>query len=201
MEASDSPLPRLLPEVGGPWSRWPDPSKGGAVARTSSAPHGQRPLDRTVRPVKLKPHDPLSIATEVTRYAARLREAQRPGECITVSAAQVRAAIWPRQTDGLAAGELRAIEQLCWATLLVLGFEPGTRGNNPTTRQKNNVLRLPAAVHASAARASPSSAVLEPVQPTSTEPVELDHTGPNGTARTQRWLTAEKRARSGYTAT
>lgn len=200
MDASDSPLPGLLPEVAGPWSRWPDPSKGGTVKRALVA-HGHRATDRAARPPKLKPHDPLSIATEVTRYAARLREAQRPGECITVSAAQVRAAIWPRQIDGLAAGQLRAIEQLCWATLLVLGFEPGTRGNNPTTRQKINVLRLPAAGHPSAACASPSSAVLEPVQPTSTEPVKLDHTGPNGTARTQRWLTAEKRARSGYTAT
>lgn len=193
-EAAVRPLPRLAPEVGGPWSRWPDPTRGGTIELERVK---NRPAPNAKRSVPPSAGDPVSIVITLTRYVAEMRRAQRPDECITVTMRQVLDALGFAHPVALASDSRRPVEKLCWATLLVLGFKPGTRGKDPLKRSQNMVLRLQADPQMPPACASLSSANPGGVMPPSNEPARLNHTGPTGTAVTQRWLAAEKRSRPG----
>lgn len=193
---------RLSPDVVGPWCRWPDPTRGGTVPLSAVVRSSRRPAASTSHRAP-RADDPVAIVSAVVKYAAELRQSQsqRPDECITVSTSQVVDCIGLAHASILTSNTRGRIEKLCWSTLLILGFEPGTRGKSPVSRQPNKVLRLPAGAPTPAARASQSSAIPACVQPAATEHAKLDHTGPNGTACTQRRLAAEKRARFGHTPT
>ncbi len=145
----------------------------------------------------MNPTDPVSIVTALKRYVDDLRRASANDECITVTAGEVLHGIGLGQYTGLTGDSRRPVEKLCLSTLLVLGFEAGTRGKDPVTRQVNRVFRLSPAPIMAAASASQSSTVSATTQPAATEPARLCNTRPTRTDRTQRRMAAEKRARSG----
>lgn len=190
-----APFPRMAPEVAGPWSRWPDPTKGGTVALDELGREKQ-PVAPT-RHRAPQPEDHRAMDAAVLRYIAGLRHAQASPECITVTVHQVLDGIGLGNSSALEADMRRVADRHCQRALLLLGFEPGTRGRHPVTGRPNQVLRLAPDVPLPAACASPSSAVPINEPPPFPEPARLTHTGPIKTANAQRRLAAEKRARSG----